>query len=476
MCKKCGFGNHIIILHPNGFKTIYAHLLNSPLQVAVGVQVKAGQVIAIADNSGFSTGSHLHFEVIDPSGKSVDPYSQYPNCGPNSLWATCPPVPYDSSFDDADEDDYTIAQGDCNDNNPSINPGVKELCDDVDNDCDNQADEDWQLVNTKCLNTKNGCVGEGIWICSQNKNGLLCTAPVSVPQPEICDSQDNDCDGQTDEDFKTGLVQDLGNPCTVGIGACQNQGTMVCTKDGKATVCSVDALQSDCEGKECGGDGCGGTCGDCPLDAVCAPNQGICLWDFVPTVFVTPPSGPQGTTFDQPGEGFTPNSIAELHFVKPDGTEYDPVQVDTNLDGAYSHSYTSLKTDSLGVYQYYAIDVITGILSNTVFFEITCAPDCQGKECGDDSCGGSCGTCANWQYCDNGDCVSLEFTDCGFCNPMIVGSCEPPLVCLSTPKSLGSSLCHIPCDSNSDCPNFYCGGSGKWGSAPGVCYTCDWDF
>lgn len=55
------FGNLIIIAHPNGSQTFYAHL--SKINVSLGEQVKQGQVIGNVGNTGRSTGPHLHFEV-----------------------------------------------------------------------------------------------------------------------------------------------------------------------------------------------------------------------------------------------------------------------------------------------------------------------------------------------------------------------------------------------------------------------------
>ncbi len=55
------FGNCIIIRHYNGLETLYAHA--SKRFVEVNDVVKAGDIIALAGNTGRSTGSHLHFEV-----------------------------------------------------------------------------------------------------------------------------------------------------------------------------------------------------------------------------------------------------------------------------------------------------------------------------------------------------------------------------------------------------------------------------
>lgn len=56
-----GYGNYVVIKHPNGTQTLYAHL--SSVSVGAGATVAKGQKIGGMGNSGRSTGPHLHFEV-----------------------------------------------------------------------------------------------------------------------------------------------------------------------------------------------------------------------------------------------------------------------------------------------------------------------------------------------------------------------------------------------------------------------------
>lgn len=64
-----GYGNYVIIDHGNGYKTLYAHMLNNSIVVRAGQVVSQGQKLGIMGSTGRSTGTHLHFEVISPGGK-----------------------------------------------------------------------------------------------------------------------------------------------------------------------------------------------------------------------------------------------------------------------------------------------------------------------------------------------------------------------------------------------------------------------
>lgn len=68
--ERRGYGNYVVIRHPNGLETVYGHMsknLVKPDQI-----VKAGEAIGLGGNTGRSTGSHLHFETRF-LGQFIDP-------------------------------------------------------------------------------------------------------------------------------------------------------------------------------------------------------------------------------------------------------------------------------------------------------------------------------------------------------------------------------------------------------------------
>jgi murein DD-endopeptidase MepM/ murein hydrolase activator NlpD len=65
-----GYGQMIVVQHPSGYQTVYAHLSN--IIVPDGVAVEAGQPLGQVGSSGRSTGPHLHFELRN-GGVPVDP-------------------------------------------------------------------------------------------------------------------------------------------------------------------------------------------------------------------------------------------------------------------------------------------------------------------------------------------------------------------------------------------------------------------
>lgn len=73
---RWGYGQHVIINHGYGYKTLYAHM--SRINVRPGEQVKRGQLIGLVGSTGKSTGPHLHYEVIK-NGRKVNPVGYFYN-------------------------------------------------------------------------------------------------------------------------------------------------------------------------------------------------------------------------------------------------------------------------------------------------------------------------------------------------------------------------------------------------------------
>ena len=77
--RSCvSYGKWIMLRHPNGLSTLYAHL--SLIDVVPGQQVRAGQTIAYSGNTGYTTGPHLHFGVYATQGIEIKPLTNSVNC------------------------------------------------------------------------------------------------------------------------------------------------------------------------------------------------------------------------------------------------------------------------------------------------------------------------------------------------------------------------------------------------------------
>ncbi|MCB9727340.1 MAG: hypothetical protein H6746_02525 [Deltaproteobacteria bacterium] len=135
-----------------------------------------------------------------------------------------------------------------------------EICDGFDNDCNGPSDDG--LVNQPCEKTNAFGTCSGTATC-KGVDGFVCDAP--APVAETCNFLDEDCDGSTDEDFKTGDLYTADTAC----GSCSvncvskpglTNGTGVCdSADGTPSCCvgcdpgffdvDKDCLTCECEFK-----------------------------------------------------------------------------------------------------------------------------------------------------------------------------------------------------------------------------------
>lgn len=69
-----GYGNYVVVDHGGGKSTLYAHM--SKIKTSKGAKVAKGDVIGLVGSTGYSTGPHLHFEILI-NGKHTNPMNYF---------------------------------------------------------------------------------------------------------------------------------------------------------------------------------------------------------------------------------------------------------------------------------------------------------------------------------------------------------------------------------------------------------------
>ncbi|MGA1842466.1 MAG: LamG-like jellyroll fold domain-containing protein [bacterium] len=175
---------------------------------SLGILFGFGSLVGkIGNGDIFFIGTSYH-EVLDSSGRLYLGYydSDYSNnTGGFEVAVNISCVYY---YKDHDKDGFGISEdfrcldapdeageytalvyGDCNDKDPAINPGMTEICNGVDDDCDSLIDEELtRPCSTAC--------GTGTETC---QDGQWTACDASQPEPEVCDGKDNDCNGVVDD-------------------------------------------------------------------------------------------------------------------------------------------------------------------------------------------------------------------------------------------------------------------------------------
>jgi hypothetical protein len=231
----------------------------------------------------------------------------------------------------------------------------------------------------------------------------------------------------------------------------------------------------DCTNKNCGDDGCGGACGSCPPEQAC-DEDGLCVIPLNQEgnncenpFIVNPANGlPWSATGDTSGAtntqsygyGECPGTDSgaglwgrdTLYEFTPDKAGVYTVTVDSSFDAtlyvlkkcteskiciAGADTVDASGTESVAI-ALNAAETVSIVVDGAVFGDVSgaytlsistpCIPNCDGKACGDNGCGGACGTCPDGALCDGaGACADVSAASGNTCkNPFVVDASALP--------------------------------------------------
>ena len=352
--------------------------------------------------------------------------------------------------------------------------------------------DDGVCVPWACVPGDTICVGNGVATCADNGAGwlpaqmcpqnTLCKGGKCVPASGCGDvSEVGCCDGNT-------LMKCLGNqvevkPCgnmgcgwVPGIGYdCGGMGA-----DPSGQFPQYCSCEPDCDGKQCGDDGCGTSCGQCQAGSVC--EDGLCIPICLPKCG-SKKCGPddcggvcglcQANQECVNGACLVPPDCESMLACAQDCFPMGDACFAQCSQGASGQEYAEFKALWECVWQSCAPSsnpncwqvAMMGACYQNYLACISCAPKCAGMQCGPDGCGGACGKCLSNEECVNGTCVPVCLPQCAGkecgsngCNGLC-GVCKPGYEC-------EDGQCIFPCQAQ--CLGKECGSDGCGGNC-GLC-------
>jgi len=121
-----------------------------------------------------------------------------------------------------------------------------ETCDNVDNDCDGVVDGFAQTCETPpdpiTGDPNEGICQPGTQVCVDGMFGT-CLGEVNPQAQDLCDGEDNDCDGNIDEDH---TPADCSSACGMGTTIC-DMGVIMCQGSGMSEPETCDGVDNDCD-------------------------------------------------------------------------------------------------------------------------------------------------------------------------------------------------------------------------------------
>jgi hypothetical protein len=305
-----------------------------------------------------------------PDAGPIDAGPRFQACTPDTEAADCGPGSF-CNGDGACAALPACVDGDCpdglqcNDNSGFCvrPPECEDCC--TPGSCD---DGRWCNGVEVCDTASGRCIGAlppcGDLVCDEATHTCACTDNDECDAPEVC--IDGACGCEPDCTGKQCGDDGCGGSC----GSCPD-----------SDVCSDGTCECipDCEGKACGSDGCDGTCGECTAPDACTDGACVCQPDC------------DGKQCGDDGCGGTCGDCTGADICSPNG-QCGCVPQCTGKECGDDGCGGSCGDCGSGVCD---ADGQCG-----------CVPDCAGNECGADGCGGSCGECGPHQACFSGTCAN----------------------------------------------------------------------
>ncbi|MDP6945558.1 MAG: DUF1566 domain-containing protein, partial [Myxococcota bacterium] len=386
---------------------------------------KAEQAGTVGDGGGDACdtdadgdGSNTDDEVpdCDDQDKANYPVTYYPDADQDGVGdagaatvVSCTP-----------QEGYVTVPGDCDPTNPDIHEGAVELCGTlVDEDCDDEVDE------------PEDCLSLCAWVCSHHvAKSISCAGPPAGLSPEelaqlVLESEAecvNDCEQEANHPECSELMTDLLS-CVAAAG----DEMFACPPGGGGDL----ELTPDCGDLDLAHQACTNCHNDTyEPDASWTDRPTVTLDQQVQRSFcaddtedwflleVSDNDGPTGA--GETGSTGTPLLIevwseasATTFRLQIRTSTDDTVLVDTTEGSTDALVHTTLTLEP-GIYHLLVSlpdGPVADVLEYTVAADV-CTPSCEGAECGDDGCGGTCGECEADKVCQNGQCVT-QYIDTG---------------------------------------------------------------
>ncbi len=271
----------------------------------------------------------------------------------------------------------------------------------------------------ECANTLKQTCSSGAW----TPPASTCT-PLSPP---TCSALGYNCGQQSDTCGGTLNCGAASANCTAAFGTCTATGTKYCSNGQYGACQATDPRPANCAGKQCGDDGCGGSCGTCGAGQTCSGGQ--CVASCANPYFCASPAPAHATLFSQ-YFCTSPTSCygCSAGYVNQGGTcacvqQASPYEGCTGTTRCSGNTIQSCSANAYGC-SYWTDEQTCAITCVTGSGGASCGSCAKDADCNDDNpcttdaCSVAAGTCTHADLADGTSCGTNRICSAGQCLPV----------------------------------------------------------